>query len=108
MKHKHHIVFKSHGGLDYELNLKELTDEEHEGDNGPHKNRATDLLYKIDLQNKLQQLFQAEGLYTEEQVARALGRSVAYWRKHLRKVKRTVGLIRGEDLVQFLMGGKLY
>ena len=108
MRHKHHIVFRSQGGLDFDLNLKDLSDEAHEGDNGPHKNRAVDLMYKLDLQEKLQKLFLEDELYTEKQVSEKLGRSERYWRQHLRKVRRTAGLLRGEDLVRFLMGGKLY
>jgi len=108
VKHTHHIVFQSHGGLDYDLNLIDLSYEDHEGDNGPHKNRAVDLMYKIGLQEKLLELFQEDELYTEKQVSEKLGRSERYWRKHLRKVWRTAGLLRGEDLVRFLMGGQLY
>lgn len=108
MRHKHHIVFRSQGGLDYELNLIYLSYEDHEGDNGPHKNRAVDLMYKIDLQTKLQKSFQPDELYSEKQIAEKLGRSERYWRKHLKKIPRTAVYIRGEDLVRFLMGGKLY
>ena len=38
--HKHHIVFRSQGGLDFDLNMIELTQEEHEGNHGPHQSRA--------------------------------------------------------------------
>ena len=50
--HKHHIVFRSQGGLDFALNLIELTQEEHEGDDGPHKNRVRDLELKKRMQNQ--------------------------------------------------------
>lgn len=106
--HRHHIVFQSQGGLDFDLNFKYLTYEEHEGNNGPHLNREVDRAYKLELQGKLQKLFLSEELYTEEQVAKKLGRSTKYWQSHLRKVWRTAGLMRGEDLVRFLMGGQLY
>ena len=39
--HKHHIVFKSQGGLDFSLNLIRLRQEGHEGDKGPHRDRGT-------------------------------------------------------------------
>lgn len=106
--HKHHIVFKSQGGLDFALNYKYLTTEEHEGNNGPHRNRKVDLAYKTELQKNLEQLFSGEKLYTEEDVAQKLGRSLAYWRKNLRKVDRTAGMMRGESIVKFLMGGRFY
>ena len=44
--HKHHIIFRSQGGLDFDLNLAEMTLEEHAGDDGPHRNRETDLELK--------------------------------------------------------------
>lgn len=106
--HTHHIVFRSQGGLDFDLNLRRLTPEEHEGTNGLHHNSAVDLMYKMELQNNLDTLFRRECLYTEEQVAKRLGKSVRYWEKNLKKVPRTMGMIRGEDLIRRLMGGKLY
>lgn len=48
--HRHHIVFKSHGGLDFKLNMIGLTQEEHEGDKGPHRDRERDLELKRGLQ----------------------------------------------------------
>ena len=44
------VIFKSQGGLDFELNYKRLTPEQHRGDLGPHKCRKTDLRYKRELQ----------------------------------------------------------
>lgn len=108
MRHKHHIVFKSQGGLDFELNYKYLTLEGHEGDNGPHRNRATDLMYKLELQGQLEALFEEGGLYSEEDVARKLGRSAAYWHKHLAKVRHQGGMMAGGDIIRRLMGGKVY
>ena len=55
--HKHHIVFRSQGGLDFDLNMIELTQEEHEGNHGPHQSRARDLELKRGLQEQLSELF---------------------------------------------------
>lgn len=49
MLEKHHIVFKSQMGLDFELNYKYLTSEDHRGNEGPHKNREKNLEYKREL-----------------------------------------------------------
>ena len=65
--HKHHIVFRSQGGLDFGLNLIELTQEEHEGDDGPHKNRVRDLELKKRLQNQLVELFPEGGSFNIDQ-----------------------------------------
>lgn len=50
---RHHIIFKSQLGLDFPLNYKKLSSEDHRGNNGPHKNRKVDLLYKKELEDKL-------------------------------------------------------
>lgn len=39
---KHHIVFKSQGGLDFDLNYKYLDSNSHRGNLGPHKNKETE------------------------------------------------------------------
>lgn len=70
--HKHHIVFRSQGGLDFAMNLIELTQEEHEGDDGPHKNRVRDLELKKRLQNQLVELFPRAAVSTSI-------RSVLHW-----------------------------
>lgn len=106
--HKHHIVFRSQGGLDFDLNLAELTLEEHEGDDGPHKNRSVDLAMKRELQGKLFDLFPVDDFFDIEQISRKLGRTSRYFGKYFRKVPTIAGMYRGEDIVRHLMGGKLY
>jgi AraC-like DNA-binding protein len=105
--HKHHIVFRSQGGLDYDLNLIKLTCEQHEGPEGPHHNKLVDNVLKKDLQDKLFDIFWDEG-YTIEQIAKALGKSTKYFEKHFRKVHSEAGVYRPEDIVRKLMGGKIY
>ncbi len=46
------VIFKSQGGLDFELNYKRLTPEQHRGSKGPHRCRATDLRYKKRIANE--------------------------------------------------------
>lgn len=106
--HRHHIVFRSQGGLDFRLNLIELTQEEHEGNDGPHKNRKVDLALKKGLQDKLFVIFPKEDLFDIEQISDKLGRTPRYFEKYFRRVPRTSGMYAGEDIVRRLMGGKLY
>ena len=49
----HHIVHRSEGGFDIELNYKYLCSSHHRGKYGPHQSKEVDLRYKLDLQNKL-------------------------------------------------------
>lgn len=57
---QHHIVFrrKSAGMINAEINFKYLCVEHHNGNNGPHKNKKTNVKYKLELQKKLFDLFQ--------------------------------------------------
>lgn len=54
----HHIIHRSEGGLDIELNYKYLCEEHHRGKNGPHHSIETDIKYKIELQNNLYEILQ--------------------------------------------------
>lgn len=106
--HKHHIVFRSHGGLDFALNLIDLTMEEHEGKDGPHHNIERDRELKRGLQSKLMELFPEEELFTIEEIARSLGRTKRYFEPHFRKVPMTAGKYSGYEIVKKLMGGRFY
>lgn len=105
--HKHHIVFRSQGGLDYSLNLVPLTYEQHEGPGGPHHNKLIDRILKLDLQNKLFEIFNDDG-YTIDQIAQKLGKSTRYFERHFKAVPNQAGIYKPEDIVRKLMGGKLY
>lgn len=105
--HKHHIVFKSQRGLDIDLNLIELTYEQHEGNNGPHLNKEVNLKLKTDLQNEYYRIFHKEE-YTIEEIARLLHKSERYIFKHFKKVKNFAGIYQKEDIIKKLMGGKFY
>lgn len=72
MLEKHHIVFRSQGGLDFELNYKYLTPEQHKGDNGPHLNKKTDLKYKKELQEKLEKILD-KNYYSIEELIELIG-----------------------------------
>lgn len=63
---KHHIVYKSQGGIEFPLNFRYLCTLHHRGKTGPHKNRKLDLEYKIDMQRKLENILIKEIYSIEE------------------------------------------
>ncbi|MBX4258394.1 HNH endonuclease [Clostridium estertheticum] len=63
---KHHIVYKSQGGIEFPLNFRYLCTLHHRGETGPHKNRRLDLEYKIDMQRKLEDILIKEIYPIEE------------------------------------------
>ncbi|WP_298845662.1 HNH endonuclease [Clostridium sp.] len=63
---KHHIVYKSQGGIEFPLNFRYLCTLHHRGKTGPHKNRRLDLEYKIDMQRKLENILIKEIYSIEE------------------------------------------
>lgn len=70
---RHHIVFRSQGGLDIDLNYKYLCAEHHNmGNCSPHMSREIDIGYKIELQRKFYRLFH-EARYTIGEIAELLG-----------------------------------
>jgi hypothetical protein len=104
---KHHITFKSQGGLDFELNYKYLTPEQHRGDKGPHKNRATDLSFKRELQRKLEDILTDE-FYTTEELIKILGLKEQQAYKAFKKVDKHPKGIKREDIIFRLMGNRFY
>ena len=62
----HHIVHRSEGGLDIELNYKYLCPYHHRGKYGPHRCKEVDFRYKLDLQNKLFEMLPKEYYYSKE------------------------------------------
>lgn len=111
MLEKHHIVFRSQGGMDYSLNLIQLPSSFHKGSQGPHNNREIDLLFKRYLQDELFYLFQEEQ-YTFEQIVRLVSphnkKSKDILSKQFNKVKNYGGKYKKNDIIRRLMGGKLY
>ena len=63
---KHHIVYKSQGGIEFPLNFRYLCTNHHRGKTGPHKNRKLDLEYKLDMQRKLENILIKEVYSIEE------------------------------------------
>ncbi len=109
---RHHIIFRSHGGADYDLNLIYLPMAFHKGPNGPHHNRSTDLVLKLKLQEELENLF-AKKHYNANEIIRMLDphnkKSRVAIQKQIQKQNIcTPKGYRKEDIIRTLMGGKLY
>ena len=107
MLEKHHIIFKSQGGLDFELNYKRLTPEQHRGSKGPHRCRKTDLRYKRELQRKLEKILTDE-FYTVEELIKILGLKERQAYRAFRKIKQHEKGIKREDVIFRLMGNRFY
>lgn len=110
-KEKHHIVFRSQGGLDLEYNLIELDADFHKGKDGPHLNRQTDLKLKRKLQEKYFSLFSKEKYALEEIliIAKPMNnKSKDKLEKRLLKEANYLGEYERERIVRVLMGGRLY
>lgn len=103
---KHHICFKSQGGLDFPLNYKYLTSTEHRGNNGPHKCKEVDLKYKLELQDKLEKLL-TKDYYNIKELIDLLGLQEKQANKAFRKLLKVNGISR-EDCLRRLLGGRLY
>lgn len=104
---RHHIVFRSQGGLDIPMNFKYLCPEHHTGKESPHGSRTVDLRYKKEEQEKLFKLFKEE-TYTIKQIADLIGYDKKRLEKRFRKVQSRAGYYEREVIIRALMGGRLY
>ena len=104
---KHHIVYRSQGGVDFPLNFKYLCSEHHRGKSGPHKNRKLDLLYKVEMQQKLEELLCKE-FYTLDQLVNLLQINKGMLKKLLKEYKLYKEGYRNFDVIYILMGKKRY
>lgn len=107
MLERHHIVYKSQGGLDFELNYKYLTPEQQRGNDGPHLCKKTDLKYKLELQGKLEKLLDKSHYQIDELIV-ILGLKKQQAKRAFRKLPVYRKGMSREDVIQRLMGGRLY
>ena len=101
---RHHIVFRSQGGLDFELNYKYLCPEHHKGNN------RIDLIYKWQLQNRLFELF-TESYYSIDEISKLLGCKITDLERRFKTLQpdpKTLCHYPREKVVRVLMGGRLY
>lgn len=105
---RHHIVFRSHGGLNIDVNYAYLCTWHHtQGPDAPHRNHWRDLLLKLRMQRDLENMFWAE-TYRAEEIAEIIGIGRRSLEKKMRRVPNEQGNYKREDIIKFLMGGKLY
>ena len=118
---KHHIVYKSQGGIEFPLNFRYLCTLHHRGKTGPHKNRRLDLEFKIDMQQKLENILIKES-YSIEELEMVLkinrGIIIRLFKEYKLKVKgvRKTDIpceqkdiaYKTDDIIFKLMGGKRY
>ena len=107
MLEKHPIVFKSSGGLDFELNYIYLNSEDHRGDLGPHLYHETDTLYKKGMEANLRAILPRQH-YQIEEVILILGLIPKQAEKAFKKLPRYTAGYNKEDIVKRLMGGSFY
>lgn len=103
----HHIVHRHEGGLDIKINYMYLCEKHHRGKNGPHKNIEVDIKYKIKLQNKLYKLFYKK-YYNSKEISSILHISTNMLKRITKNMKLYKEGYDKEDIILFLMGGKLY
>ena len=105
---KHHVVFRSQGGLNISTNYRYLCIRHHsDGKEAVHNNREFDLRLKREVQAEYERMFTEEE-YTIEQIAKAITYNKARLEKKMKTVPQRAGRYKREDIIRFLMGGKLY
>lgn len=124
---RHHIVFRSHGGVNHRYNLISMPHGFHIGDRGPHRNRELDLKLKRMQQEQLFRIFGEKKLYTmdaifslihpetkkdKKAIERMLRWKTAGWLEGKKinehKSEADTALYEGETIVRELMGGHLF
>jgi hypothetical protein len=104
---RHHIIFRSQGGLDFPLNYKYLCLEHHKENKGPHRNKKIDLEYKLELQVKLKNILDKD-YYTENELIKILELNRTQAHKICRKFPLYKEGYKKEDIIRRLLGGKVY
>lgn len=107
MLEKHHIIFKSQGGIDFPLNFIYLSSEDHRGKYGPHMTRSIDLQYKKRLEHNLRLTLKKE-TYTVAELISMLELKPKQAYKAFRQVKGSNGKMNKEDVVFKLLGERYY
>ena len=104
---KHHIVYKSQGGLTFPLNLITLTSEEHRGDNSPHMNKKRDLELKQQLQTSLEKLL-CKDYYTTEELIEILELKPKEADKLVKRLWNNGNGYKRMNIIKKLMGDRYF
>ncbi len=103
----HHIVHRSEGGFDIEINYKYLCEYHHRGKYGPHHSKEVDLRYKLDLQNKLFEILKKD-YYSFKSLAIELNIPKNTLKRITKNLKLYKEGYKKEDIIFKIMGEKLY
>lgn len=103
----HHIVHRSEGGFDIQLNYKYLCPVHHRGRLGPHHNLEIDIQYKLELQNKLYKLLRKD-YYSSKQLSQILNLSRNTSKRLVKNLKLYKEGYKKDDIILSLMGGTFY
>ncbi|MBU5315085.1 HNH endonuclease [Clostridium bornimense] len=104
---KHHIIFRSEGGLNFPLNFKFLCNKHHRGKYGPHNDKLIDLKYKLELQNNLYLLLTKQ-YYSIDEISKLININPRLLKKLLVSFKNYKEGYKKEDIIYILMGKKFY
>ena len=104
---KHHIVYKSQGGIEFTLNFRYLCTQHHRGKLGPHKNRRLDLEYKLDMQRKLENILIKE-FYSTGEIENLLKINKGIIKRLFKEYKISDKGYKKSDIIFKLMGRKRY
>ena len=99
----HHIVHRSEGGFDIDINYKYLCAFHHRGKDGPHQNIFVDLQYKIEMQTKLYNILPKK-YYSHKEISQILGLHNGSLKRLLKNLKRYKEGYKKEDIIFTLMG----
>ncbi|WP_195244187.1 HNH endonuclease [Clostridium celatum] len=99
----HHIVHRSEGGFDIDINYKYLCAFHHRGKDGPHQNIFVDLQYKIEMQTKLYNILPKK-YYSPKEISQILGLHNGSLKRLLKNLKRYKEGYKKEDIIFTLMG----
>ena len=103
----HHIVHRSEGGFDIELNYKYLCSYHHRGKYGPHQSKEVDLRYKLDLQNKLFDILKKD-YYAFKELALDLNIPKNTLKRITKNLKLYKEGYKKSDVIFKIMGEKFY
>jgi len=104
---KHHIVYKSQGGIEFPLNFRYLCSYHHRGNVGPHKNRRLDLEYKISMQRQLEDVL-IKGFYFIEELESLLKINRGMIKRLFKEVDINNKTLKKSDIIFRIMGRKKY
>lgn len=105
--YKHHIVFKSQGGYEFNLNYKYLCLEHHSGRFSPHKNNKINISYKLEMQEKLNDVLY-EDYYYKDKIKELLELNNNTLKRLLSGLKLYKEGYKKQDIIFKLMGNKIY